>query len=334
MTPQTPPRPDIRLSTAPMMDWTDRFCRRFFRQFSQQTLIYTEMVTAEAILHAEEPARWLRNDPEDGPVALQVGGSDPERLAAAVKIAAPFGYREINLNVGCPSDRVQNGAFGACLMHEPALVAECIAAMREASPVDVTVKCRLGVDEQEVEETLPEFISQVAATGCTRFTIHARKAWLQGLSPKQNRDIPPLDYDLALRIKGMFPPLEIVLNGGIATLDEAEAQLERGFDGIMMGRAAYHDTGAVLGSADRWIFKTGQDVTAEEAVIAMLPFIEEELALGTPLNRITRHMLGAFSGRPGARMWRRILSDGAVKPGAGTELVQEALSHVAEKRAA
>lgn len=317
-----------------MMDWTDRFCRRFHRQFSKHTLLYTEMVTAEAILHAQEPARWLRNDVEDGPVALQIGGSDPERVGAAVRIAAGFDYAEINLNVGCPSDRVQNGAFGACLMREPGLVAECAAAMIEASPVEVTIKCRLGVDEQDPEEVLPEFIAKVAAMGVGRFQIHARKAWLQGLSPKENRDIPPLDYPLVHRMKALFPSLHLSINGGIASLDQAEAFLDAGLDGVMIGRAAYHDTSGILSGADRRIFGAGEDTRPEDAVRKMLPFIEQECQAGTPLNRITRHMLGAFAGRPGARAWRRHLSEGSVKPGAGPSLVEEALALVRPAEAA
>lgn len=325
---------DARLSVAPMMDWTDRYCRRFHRQFSTQTLLYTEMVTAEAILHAAEPERWLRNDAEDGPVALQIGGSDPERLFSATQIANAFGYTEVNLNVGCPSDRVQNGAFGACLMRDPPLVKDCVAAMTEASGVEVTVKCRLGVDDQDVSETLPEFLSEVASGGVRRFTIHARKAWLQGLSPKENRDIPPLDYDLARLMKSEFPHLWIGLNGGITSLDDALAALERGFDGVMVGRAAYHDTASILSAADRRVFGAERpDTPPELAVMRMLPFIEEEVSAGTPLNRITRHMLGAFAGRPGARAWRRMLSEEAVRPGAGPALVEQALAHISQKAA-
>ncbi|QPH53696.1 tRNA dihydrouridine(20/20a) synthase DusA [Pontivivens ytuae] len=324
---------NAELSVAPMMDWTDRHCRLFHRQFSAHALLYTEMVTARALVHGD-PERLIGKSSAEGLVALQLGGSEPDVLAEACRIAAPFDYPEINLNCGCPSDRVQSGAFGACLMRDPGLVAECVSAMIAASDAEITVKCRIGVDEQEPREVLPEFLARISAAGVSRITIHARKAWLQGLSPKENRDIPPLDHPLVLEMKGLFPALHISINGGIMTLDDVETYLEAGLDGVMVGRAAYHDPAAILADADRRIFgeNTGP-VAAEDAVRAMLPHIEAELGQGTRLNQITRHMLGAFAGRPGARQWRRTLSEGAHLPGAGPELLEAALAHV-ERRAA
>ena len=313
-----------RLSVAPMMDWTDRHCRYLHRLLSRHALLYTEMVTAPALVRGGA-VHLLDHAPEEHPVALQLGGSDPKELAQAARLGAAAGYAEINLNCGCPSDRVQSGHFGAILMETPALVAECVAEMIAAVDVDVTVKCRIGVDDQDPEEVLPEFLSRIVAAGVTRVQIHARKAWLQGLSPKENRDIPPLDYPLVHRMKEYFPNLHISVNGGITSLDQAEAFLEGGLDGVMIGRAAYHQPADILCAADRRIFGTGTDSTAEEAVSAMLPYIEDHLAGGGRLNQVTRHMLGLFAGRPGARTWRRMLSEGASRPGAGPELVQEAL---------
>ncbi|MEO1539329.1 MAG: tRNA dihydrouridine(20/20a) synthase DusA [Pseudomonadota bacterium] len=319
-----------RLSVAPMMDWTDRHCRYFHRLLSRNVLLYTEMVTAQALVHGD-PERLLGFDGAEHPVALQLGGSEPDLLAQAVRIAEPFAYDEINLNVGCPSDRVQSGSFGACLMREPELVAECVAAMRQAAgSTRVTVKCRIGVDEQNPEEVLPEFLARVSAAGVGHFIIHARKAWLQGLSPKENRDIPPLDYPLVHRMKGLFPALEIVINGGLMTLADGQVHLDAGLDGVMYGRAAYHSPAEILAPADRLIFGvTTQDPTIEDAVRAMLPYIEARLVEGTRLNQITRHMLGAFAGRPGARAWRQLLSEEAHKPGAGPALVEQALAQIA-----
>ena len=316
-----------RLSVAPMMDWTDRHCRYFHRLMSGRALLYTEMVTAPAIVRGDH-ARLLEFDPMEHPVALQLGGSDPRELAAAVKIANLYGYDEINLNVGCPSDRVQSGAFGAILMQSPALVADCVKAMQDVADAEVTVKCRIGVDDQEPEEVLPEFIARVASTGCQRFAIHARKAWLQGLSPKENRDIPPLDYDLVMRMKGMFPALHLSVNGGINSLDQATAFLASGLDGVMIGRAAYHQPFDVLGDADHLIWGDASSRSAEEVAVAMFPYIEAHLNTGGKLNQITRHMLGLFAGRPGARGWRRVLSERAHVEGAGTEVIEAALSHV------
>jgi len=311
-----------------MMDWTDRHCRMFHRRFTRRTLLYTEMITAAAVLHGD-PERLLGFRPEERPLALQLGGSEPGALAAATRIARGFGFDEVNLNVGCPSDRVQSGCFGAALMRTPALVAECVAAMIEAAgPMPVTVKCRIGVDEQDPEEVLPGFLATLAAAGVGRVAIHARKAWLQGLSPRENREIPPLDHRLVLRMKAAFPGLAVIANGGIAGLDQAEGFLAGELDGVMIGRAAYHAP-ALLGAADRRIFgeATG-DVAAEAAVTAMLFYIEAERARGTGLHQITRHMLGAFQGRPGARAWRRILSEQAHRPHAGPEVVERALAAV------
>lgn len=318
-----------RLSVAPMMDWTDRHCRYFHRLMSRETLLYTEMVTAPAIVRGEHE-RLLGYNPEEHPVALQIGGSDPKELAEATRISCGYGYDEVNLNVGCPSDRVQSGAFGAVLMKSPDLVAECVSAMIGASNVEVTVKCRIGVDEQTPEEVLPEFLEKVSAAGVRRFTIHARKAWLEGLSPKENRDIPPLDYALVKRMKADYPHLHISINGGIATLDHAVELLDAGLDGVMIGRAAYHQPADILCEADARIFGGTSGPTAEEAVRLMLPYIEAHLTNGGRLNQITRHLLGAFAGRSGARGWRRILSQEAHKDGAGPETVLKALASVTE----
>ena len=319
-----------------MMDWTDRHCRVFHRKFSRHALLYTEMVTASGLVIGE--ADWLlHHSAEEHPLALQLGGSDPEMVARAVRMASGRGFVEINLNVGCPSDRVQSGRFGACLMREPELVADCVAAMIEAAGddgPDITVKCRIGVDDQEPAEVLPDFVDRVAAAGIRHFAIHARKAWLDGLSPKENRDVPPLDYDLVARVKAERPDLVISLNGGIKSLAEAREHLRR-VDGVMIGRAAYNDPAGILSGADALI--TGEDrelVAPEDAVRAMYPYVAEELSRGTRLNQIARHMLGAFAGRPGARAWRRILSTGAVRPGAGIGLIEEALAAVTPARAA
>lgn len=307
-----------------MMDWTDRHCRYFHRLLSRRTLLYTEMVTAPALVRGGA-LHLLDFSPQEHPVALQLGGSDPAELAQAARLGAAAGYDEINLNVGCPSDRVQSGTFGAVLMKSPGLVADCVAAMKEAVDVEVTVKCRIGVDDQDPAEVLPEFLSRVGAAGCERFTIHARKAWLQGLSPKENRDIPPLDYALVQRMRGMFNGLHLSINGGITDLDQALGFLEAGLDGVMIGRTAYHDPAAILCQADRRIFGTGEDSDPVEVARAMLPYIDAHLVDGGKLGQVTRHMLGLFAGRPGARQWRRILSEGAHRSGAGPELVEQAL---------
>ncbi|MBW4708439.1 tRNA dihydrouridine(20/20a) synthase DusA [Roseobacter sp. YSTF-M11] len=322
-----------KLSIAPMMDWTDRHCRYLHRLLSGQTLLYTEMVTSAALIRGQS-VHLLDHSAAEHPVALQLGGSDPAELAQAAKLGEDAGYCEINLNVGCPSDRVQSGCFGAVLMERPALVADCVSAMRSAVSVPVTVKCRIGVDDQDPEEVLPEFLARVVGTGCDRVSIHARKAWLQGLSPKENRDIPPLDYDLVMRMKGLFPNLEITINGGITSLEQARAFLEAGLDGVMIGRAAYHDPAAILCRADPLIYGVGEATVPEQAVLQMLPYIDAHLMQGGKLGQITRHMLGLFTGRPGARAWRRVLSEGAHHPGAGPALVEQALTHVVRRDAA
>lgn len=296
-----------RLSVAPMMDWTDRHCRAVHRTLSRRALLYTEMVTAAAVVHGDR-ARLLDTDPDEGPVALQLGGSEPALLAAAVRAARDWPYDEINLNVGCPSDRVQSGCFGAVLMKQPELVADCLSAMIAESRVEVTVKCRIGVDGQEPEAVLPAFLETVRAAGVRRVTIHARKAWLQGLSPRENREIPPLDYPLVHRMKAAFPDLHLSVNGGIGSLAEAEAHL-RVMDGAMIGRAAYHRPWDILGAADRLWGEEPPFADPLEAARALRPRIAAHLAAGGRLHGITRHMLGLFHGRPGARQWKRILSE-------------------------
>lgn len=321
-----------RFSVAPMMDWTDRHCRAFHRLMSRRALLYTEMAVDQAVIHGDA-ARLIGFDPAEHPVAIQLGGSDPDRLATASRIAEEFGYAEVNLNVGCPSDRVQSGTFGACLMREPKLVAECLAAMREAVSVPVTVKHRLGVDEQDPEETLFAFVETVAKAGITSFTVHARKAWLKGLSPKENRDIPPLDYDIVRRLKAARPDLEIILNGGLEDLEHARDQMT-GLDGVMLGRAAYH-TPFILSRVDSVFFDEPDPFDDPFAVVeAYRPYIEAQREKGVRLHAITRHMLGLFAGRPGARRWRQILSAEANRDGAGWSVVEQALDAVREARAA
>ncbi|MGA0714095.1 MAG: tRNA dihydrouridine(20/20a) synthase DusA [Gemmobacter sp.] len=300
-----------RLAIAPMMDWTDRHCRAFHRLMSREVTLYTEMVTAQAIVHGD-PARLLAHDAGEGPVVLQLGGSDPEMLARAARIGVAHGYDAIDLNCGCPSDRVQSGAFGAVLMRDPALVAACVAALREAVAVPVSVKCRLGVDEQRVEETLPRFLETLRAAGLRAVTIHARKAWLEGLSPRENREIPPLDPALARAMITAFPDLAITLNGGITTLEGVRAALAQGFAGVMVGRAAYNDPAAILLAADAEIY--GQPAPfagPAEVARAMRAQVARHIEAGGRMHAITRHMLGLFHGRPGARTWRRLLSEGA-----------------------
>lgn len=316
-----------------MMDWTDRHCRYLHRLLSGQTLLYTEMVTAPALVRGGA-LHLLDYSPEEHPVALQLGGADPKELAQAARLGADAGYDEINLNCGCPSDRVQSGTFGAVLMKDPARVADCVAAMRGAVETEITVKCRIGVDDQTPEDVLPEFLARISAAGCQRVTIHARKAWLKGLSPKENRDIPPLDYELVMRMKAMFPGLHISVNGGITSLEQAQGFLEAGLDGVMIGRSAYHNPTDILSQADPLIFGTGTATDPVDAVQAMLPYIEAHLTQGGRLHQVTRHMLGLFAGRPGARHWRRCLSEGATRAGAGPELVQEALAQLIAARAA
>lgn len=315
-----------RVSVAPMMDWTDRHCRFFHRLLTRHALLYTEMVTAEAVIHGDRQ-RLLGFDPVEHPVALQLGGSDPERLATAARIGADFGYDEINLNVGCPSDRVQEGRFGACLMAEPDLVARCVAAMRDACDVPVTVKCRIGINDQDSEADLEKFVLTVASAGCTRFIVHARKAWLQGLSPKENRDVPPLDYDRVYRLKATHPELTIIINGGIRSLDEAEAHLGR-VDGVMLGRAAYQ-TPYLLADVDRRFFGAGEpQITRREVIEKLVPYIERHLARGGKLNNVTRHLLGLYHAEPGGRLFRRHLSGADARDGDGLEPLMRALAAV------
>ncbi len=320
--------PTHRLCIAPMMDWTDRHCRAFHRGLTAHARLYTEMLTANAVVHGDRD-RLLRFDPAEHPVALQLGGSDPALLAEAARIGEGFGYDEINLNVGCPSDRVQNGRFGACLMREPALVAECMAAIGNAVRVPATVKCRLGVDEQEPEQSLFALADACAAAGVTVFVVHARKAWLEGLSPKDNREIPPLDYAIVHRLKHERPKLTVVLNGGLTDLDTSAAHIEGedALDGVMLGRAAYHDPG-MLGLADRRLFGAGEDVTPETAVRRYLSHVRAERARGTRLSTLTRPLLGLFQGRPGARAWRRTLTVESLTPGAGAEVIERALDAI------
>jgi len=309
-----------------MMDWTDRHCRFLHRQLSRQALLYTEMVVADGIIHGDRD-RLLGFDPGEHPVALQLGGSEPDKLVEAVRIATDFGYDEINLNVGCPSDRVQSGAFGACLMREAELVARCVTAMKTVADVPVTVKCRIGVDEQDPEIVLPDFVRTVVDAGADALWVHARKAWLEGLSPKENRDIPPLDYGIVYRLKRDYPNLFIGINGGVATLNQAVEHLNH-VDGVMLGRAAYHNT-SLLAEVDRQVY--GDDVAETDwgAVCAsMMAHAEAHLATGGRLIHVTRHMIGLFQGVRGARRFRQILSADAVRPGAGPEVIAAAFEAI------
>ena len=316
-----------RFSVAPMLDWTTRHCRYFHRQFSQHALLYTEMVTAPAIIHAKYD--HLAFDPQENPVAIQLGGSEPEQLRHCAKLAEERGYAEVNLNVGCPSDRVQNGMFGACLMAKADLVADCVSAMQSAVDIPVTVKTRIGIDDLDSYEFLCDFVEKVKATGCQELIVHARKAWLSGLSPKENREIPPLDYERVYQLKRDFPELMISINGGIKTLEEMQIHLQY-VDGVMVGREAYQNP-SLLGTIDQALFDHNAPIiSAREAVEKMLPYIESQLSQGVYLNHITRHMLGAFQNCKGARQWRRYLSENAHKQGAGIEVVETALGFVEE----
>lgn len=319
-------------SVAPMMDWTDRHCRYLHRLISKNVLLYTEMVTAPALIHGDAD-RLLEFNQSEHPIALQIGGSHPNQLAQATRLGCEAGYDEININIGCPSDRVQFGRFGACLMKEPELVSECVTAMKEASTgAEITVKCRIGVDDQEPKRILPDFIDKVSQNGVSSFTIHARKAWLSGLSPKQNRDVPPLDYELVHKIKKERPELEIILNGGLQTFDQAVHEINKGLDGAMIGRTAYHNPMEILANADS-LFETNTNKKSVNKIIdEMLPYIQNHLDSGGRLNQITRHMLGLFSGQSGAKIWKRTLSDEAHKKDAGVEVVQNALRNVLEKQ--
>ena len=312
----------VRLSVAPMMDWTDTHCRVFHRLLAPNARLYTEMVHAQAVIHGDRD-RLLGFDTVEHPVAVQLGGSDPAHLAQAARIAQDWGYDEVNLNVGCPSDRVQAGRFGACLMKEPALVAECVAAMIDAVDIPVTVKCRLGVDEQEDYDLFLAFIDTVAATGCNVFFVHARKAWLQGLSPKENREIPPLRYDWAYRLKRERPELTVAINGGITTTAQVHEHLQHG-DGVMIGRAAYHEP-YVLHEMQASLFG-GEPAPRADLLRAWRPYVETQLAKGVALKHLTRHVLGLFHAQPGGRAFRQVLSEGAHKPGADWSLVEQALA--------
>lgn len=322
----------VRFSVAPMMDWTDRHCRVFHRLLSRRARLYTEMLTTGAIIHGDRQ-RLLGFDVSEHPVALQLGGSNPSDLAEAARIGEGFGYDEINMNVGCPSDRVKGGNFGACLMAEPQLVAECVAAMKQAVKIPVTVKCRIGIDDQDPEIALDTLSHAVIAAGSDALVVHARKAWLNGLSPKENRDIPPLDYDRVYRLKTTLPNVPVIINGGIVTIAAAKQHLDH-VDGAMLGRAAYQEPWRLL-SVDPELFgEAAPHATMHDAIEALMPYIERELAAGTRLHSITRHLVGAFHGVPGARAFRRYLAEVCTKPGAGTASLREALKIVESRSVA
>jgi tRNA-dihydrouridine synthase A len=322
----------LRFSVAPMMDWTDRHCRVFHRLLTRRALLYTEMLTTGAVIHGDR-SRLLSFDRSEHPVALQLGGSDPVDLATAAKIGEDFGYDEINLNVGCPSDRVKNGRFGACLMAEPALVAACVDAMKYAVDIPVTVKCRIGVDDQDPEIALDTLARGAVAAGADAIIVHARKAWLNGLSPKENRDIPPLDYDRVYRLKAALPHVPVIINGGIASLAEAKQHLSR-IDGVMLGRAAYQEPWRLL-TVDPEIFgEAAPHRTMKDCLEAMMPYIARELAQGTRLHATTRHFVGAFHHVPGARAFRRHLAENGVKPGAGLSVLRDAIALVEDRAVA
>ncbi len=314
-----------RFAVAPMLDWTNRHCRYFHRLITKQALLYTEMVTTGALIHGGSH-RFLHYSPIENPVAFQLGGSNPKDLALCAKMVEDYGYAEVNLNVGCPSDRVQNGRFGACLMADPQLVADCVAAMSEAVTIPVTVKSRIGIDEQDSYPELVHFVSTISETGCNTFIVHARKAWLSGLSPKQNRDIPPLRYDVVYQLKKDFPDLTIIINGGITTLEQAEHHLTQ-VDGVMMGREAYHNP-YVLADVDQRIFGATHVALSRSAVIEQLmPYIQEQLKTEARLNSVSRHILGLYHGEPGARGWRRYISENVSRLGADEQVILEALAY-------
>jgi tRNA-dihydrouridine synthase A len=318
-----------RFAIAPMMDWTDRHCRFFHRLLTRRALIYTEMVTTGAVLHGDRD-RLIGFDPAEHPVALQLGGSDPVALARCARIGADFGYDEINLNVGCPSERVQEGRFGACLMAEPALVGDCVAAMKAVVAIPVTVKCRIGIDDQDPAEALTSFAAHVVAAGADALIVHARKAWLSGLSPRENRDIPPLDYDIVFRLKAIYPRLPIVLNGGVGSVETAREHLQK-LDGVMMGRAAYQEPWRLL-QVDPVLFgEVSPFASTKAAALALMPYIERELSRGARLHSITRHLHGLFHAVPGARAYRRHLATAAVKPAACADVLAEALALVMDR---
>ena len=317
---------DYRFSVAPMMDWTDRHCRVFHRLMTRHARLYTEMLTTGAVIHGDRQ-RLLGFDPCEHPVALQLGGSDSHDLATAAGIGEDFGYDEINLNVGCPSDRVKDGRFGACLMAEPALVADGIDAMKRAVKIPVTVKCRIGIDDQDPEIALDVLARGVIAAGADALIVHARKAWLNGLSPKENRDIPPLDYDRVYRLKAALPHVPIVINGGVGSLAEARQHLAH-VDGVMLGRAAYQEPWRLLNVDSEMFGEADPHATMKDVFAAMMPYIEDQLAQGTRLHSMTRHFVGAFHGVPGARAFRRHLAENGVRPGAGVEVLRDAIALV------
>ena len=321
-----------RFSVAPMMDWTDRHCRVFHRLMTRRARLYTEMLTTGAILHGDR-GRLLGYDASEHPVALQLGGSDPRDLAACARIGEEFGYDEINLNVGCPSDRVKDGRFGACLMAEPALVARGVEAMKRAVGIPVTVKCRIGIDDQDPELALDALARGVIAAGADALIVHARKAWLNGLSPKENRDIPPLDYDRVYRLKASMPGVPIIINGGIADLAEAKRHLVH-VDGVMLGRAAYQEPWRLLAADSDLFGEAAPHAAMKDVFEAMMPYIEGELARGTRLHSITRHFVGAFHGVPGARAFRRHLAENGVRPGAGVNVLRDAIALVEDRAVA
>ena len=322
---------DYRFSVAPMMDWTDRHCRVFHRLMSARARLYTEMLTTGAIIHGDR-RRLLGFDSSEHPVVLQLGGSDPTDLATAAKIGEDFGYDEINLNVGCPSDRVKDGRFGACLMAEPALVAEGVAAMKRAVKIPVTVKCRIGIDDQDGEVALDVLARGVVAAGADALIVHARKAWLNGLSPKENRGIPPLDYDRVYRLKAALPDVSVIINGGIGGIAEAKQHLDH-VDGVMLGRAAYQEPWRLLDVDPELFGEAAPCASMKDVFEAMLPYIEAQLAQGTKLHAMTRHFVGAFHGVPGARAFRRHLAEKGVKPGAGVQVLRDAIALVEDRAA-
>ena len=312
-----------------MLDWTNSHCRYFHRIISKQALLYTEMVTTGALIHGNAQ-RFLKFNSQENPIALQLGGSNPKDLALCARMAEEFGYNEVNLNVGCPSDRVQNGRFGACLMAEPKLVGDCVSAMQEAVKIPITVKSRIGIDEQDSYEELTKFVEIIANSGCETFIIHARKAWLKGLSPKENREIPPLRYDVVFQLKQDFPQLEIIINGGITTLEQS-AELLKSVDGVMIGREAYQNP-YLLAAVDSFLFNDdSQILSREQIVFELLPYIQRQLKNGVRLNSIARHILGLFHGEYGARLWRRYLSENAFKENVNEQIILNALNFTIPK---
>ncbi|MCX2982072.1 tRNA dihydrouridine(20/20a) synthase DusA [Halieaceae bacterium IMCC14734] len=322
-------QPNRRFSVAPMMDWSDRHCRYFWRLLSKQALLYTEMVTTGALIHGDRE-RFLRYNPEEHPLALQLGGSNTADLAQCAVWAEEWGYDEVNLNCGCPSDRVQSGMFGACLMAQPQLVADCVKAMQDACSIPVTVKHRIGIDDMESWQEMADFVDTIATTGCNTFIVHARKAWLQGLSPKQNREVPPLEYEWVYRLKRERPDLEIIINGGINSLAAAQQHLEQ-VDGVMLGREAYQNPYLLAEVDQQLLGHTSAVASREQILLQLMPYVAQQLAQGTALNHISRHLLGLFQGVPGARKFRRHISENAWREGAGIEVLETALGLVLQE---